>query len=390
MPMMRTSVENLVIGGGPAGSMLALRLASAGREVMLLEREREPGHKVCGEFLSTEAVEYLRSIGIEPLHLGAVNIDRVRLHSGGRQAESRLPFTALSLSRRILDKNLLERAASARCTVRRGASVEKIRSAGLLWTAHLRTGSTIDAGSVFLATGKHDLTDWPRPSQVQSDLVGFKMYWRLHPTQTEALRGLMELFLFRDGYGGLSLVENEIANLCFVVRRRRLRQHGGWNQLLPAIRRELPQIDELLHSGTPCWDKPLAISPIPYGHLGGPANGIWRVGDQAAVIPSFTGDGISIALHTAELAAELFLNGSSPDSYLRSLESQLRPGMDFASRLSRAMVTPAARVFAPAALALVPGAMSWIAKRTRIPARALLSSVAAPNPGITQSSASLT
>jgi len=58
--MIRNSIENLVIGGGPAGSMLALRLAGSGREVRLLEKEREPHHKVCGEFLSAEAVEYLR------------------------------------------------------------------------------------------------------------------------------------------------------------------------------------------------------------------------------------------------------------------------------------------------------------------------------------------
>ncbi len=62
----RNSVENLVIGGGLAGSMAAMRLAAANREVLLLEKEREPHHKVCGEFLSAEAIHYLRQAGIEP------------------------------------------------------------------------------------------------------------------------------------------------------------------------------------------------------------------------------------------------------------------------------------------------------------------------------------
>ena len=48
-----------MIGGGLAGSMVAMRLASAGREVVLLEKEREAHHKVCGEFLSREAIHYL-------------------------------------------------------------------------------------------------------------------------------------------------------------------------------------------------------------------------------------------------------------------------------------------------------------------------------------------
>ncbi len=79
---MRDSVEHVVIGGGLAGAMAALRLASAGRDVLLLEKEQEAHHKVCGEFLSREAIHYLQQAGIEPLHLGAHTIQRVRLHSG--------------------------------------------------------------------------------------------------------------------------------------------------------------------------------------------------------------------------------------------------------------------------------------------------------------------
>jgi menaquinone-9 beta-reductase len=368
---MRTSVEHLVIGGGPAGSMLAFRLAAAGLDVMLLEKEREPHHKVCGEFLSPEAVEYLRSVEIEPRELGARSIQRVRLHSGRRSIESRLPFTALSLSRRILDETLMQRAASVGSTVWRDARVEKLHPHGSHWRAQFTGGRSLEVKTVFLATGKHDLHDWPRSSGSQSDLVGFKMHWKLDAAQTEALRDYMELFLFREGYGGLSLVENNTANLCFVVRRRKLRQLGGWSELLNAIRSDVPAIDQRLRSGMPCWTRPLAISPIPYGHLGAPTDGIWRVGDQAAVIPSFTGDGMSIALHSGALAAEMYLQGKSPDAYLRCLATQLRPGMRFASALSRAMVKASGRLIAPAALAMLPGAIGRIAKITRIPDDAL-------------------
>ena len=73
------NTEHLIVGGGLAGSMLAMRLAGAGREVTLLEKERCAHHKVCGEFLSREAVAYLRQAGVDPLELGAVSIDSVRL-----------------------------------------------------------------------------------------------------------------------------------------------------------------------------------------------------------------------------------------------------------------------------------------------------------------------
>jgi flavin-dependent dehydrogenase len=370
-------IENLVIGGGLAGAMVAMRLAAAGREVVLIEKEREAHHKVCGEFLSAEAIHYLRQAGIEPLDLGAHSIQRVRFHSGKRNVEARLPFTALSLSRRILDESLLVKAQEAGCAVRRGACVERLEATGDGWSVRLRSGEKIHAKTVFLATGKHDLNAWERGGATQADLVGFKMHWRLTPAQSEILRGVMDLFLFRGGYGGLAMVENETANLCLVVRRKILRSLGGWDELLQSMRNQLPALHDRLANAAPCWQKPLAISPIPYGHLGGPANGVWRVGDQAAVIPSFTGDGMSIALHSGVLAAEMYLDGKSPDHYLLRVADQLRTGMRFASGLSRAMVTPVARTLAPILLSLVPGAMARIAHSTRIPECALLTRHAA-------------
>lgn len=371
---MREAVEQLVIGGGPAGSMLAMRLAVAGREVVVLEKERAARHKVCGEFLSREAVAYLAQAGIEPRNLGACAITRVRLSSGRRSVEAQLPFTALSLSREVMDEELLKRAQEAGCEVMRGAFAERLEARNSGWLVRLRGGEAIRANAVFLATGKHDVNAWVRGSGTQSDLVGFKMHWRLAPDKLATLRHVMDLFLFRGGYGGLSLVEGDVANLCLVVRRSRLRALGGWTELLRTIRNELPSLGERLDHATACWSKPLAISPIPYGYLAGAANGLWRVGDQAAVIPSFTGDGMSIALHSGALAAEMYLAGRSADDYAHCLGNQLRGGMRCASALSRAMVTAGGRMAAPFLLSLIPGAMGMIATTTRIPDRALMTS----------------
>lgn len=372
MITMREPVQDLVIGGGPAGSVLALRLAAAGRNVTLLEREKEAHHKVCGEFLSQEAIEYLNQIGVDPAQLGAAPIRNVRLHAAHKPSQEALPFTAMSLSRRVLDEALLTKAALAGCDVRRGVCVEKLQRTGDHWLVGTRGGESIEAKTVFLATGKHDLNGHVRGRGTQHDLVGFKMHWKLARAQTEQIRGAMELFLFRDGYGGLALVEEDTANLCLVVRRDRLRKVGGWSALLQSISDEVPGLRDRLHEATPCWMKPLAISPIPYGYLGGAADGIWRVGDQAAVIPSFTGDGMSVALHSAALASQMFMDGKTADQYAGCLRNQLRTSMKFASTLSRMMVTPAGRAFAPTLVSLLPGAMSSIASLTRVPERSLL------------------
>ncbi len=176
---------------------------------------------------------------------------------------------------------------------------------------------------------------------------------------------------FPGGYGGLSLVEDDAANLCLVVRRTILRRHGGWPQLLAAIRNENPHIAERLSGASPVWERPLAVSPIPYGYLAGRPGSLWCVGDQAAVIPSFTGDGMSIALHCASLAAQMYLAGDSADLYHQKLRAQLKPGMRLATALSRAMVTGMGRALAPLALSVLPGSMRWIANSTRIPEKAI-------------------
>jgi menaquinone-9 beta-reductase len=363
--------ECLVIGGGLAGAMVGLRLAASGREVTLLERERGPHHKVCGEFLSPEAVEYLRQYEVDPLALGAEAIRFVRLAAKRRVVETELPFTALSLSRCVMDEALLVSAATRGCIVERGAFVESLELRDGLWRAQLRGGGSHCATTVFLANGKHDLRGLERQAGKHGDLVGFKLHWRLTRPQTEALRGFMDLFLFRGGYGGLSLVEDDAANLCLVVRRSTLRAVGGWDELLAAIQDDNPHIAQRLQGGTPLWERPLAVSSIPYGYLAGRPLGLWCVGDQAAVIPSFTGDGMSIALHSGFLAAETYLAGETADFYHRALHAHLNRSMTLATFLSRFIVSSMGRTLAPVGLSIFPGALHWIASSTRIPERAL-------------------
>ena len=107
MSVPNRTVDHLVIGGGLAGSMVAIRLAVAGRRVTLVEKEHFAHHKVCGEFLSPEAVEYLRQTGVEPLNLGAATIRYVRLSAKRRVVEAALPFKAFALSRCVLDEAML-------------------------------------------------------------------------------------------------------------------------------------------------------------------------------------------------------------------------------------------------------------------------------------------
>ena len=366
------NAEHLVIGGGLAGSTVGIHLAEAGRAVTLLERERSAHHKVCGEFLSREAVDYLEQLGVDPMALGAQTIRSVRLAARNQVVETELPFTALSLSRCALDEALMQRAEDVGCTVERGAFVEALAQQDGGWSAQLRDGEAWTAATVFLASGKHDVRGMERGPGKHGDLVGFKMHWRLAAAQTKALRGCMDLFLFAGGYGGLSLVEGNAATFCFVVRRAVLRRAGGWKELLDEIQNQNAHIAERLSDAQALWERPLAVSSIPYGYIHAGGSGLWCVGDQAAVIPSFTGDGMSIALHSGTLAAQMYLAGEGADVYQSRLDAHLRRSMKLATRLSRAMVSGTGRRLAPMGLKVFPKAMNWIARATRISDRALV------------------
>ena len=122
--------------------------------------------------------------------------------------------------------------------------------------------------------------------------------------------------------------------------------------MLAAMQEKNPHIAERLSGALPLWHRPLAVSSIPYGHLAGRPFGLWCVGDQAAVIPSFTGDGMSIALHSGALAAQMFLAGQSAAQYHQLLCAQLNRGMSLATGISRAMVSGVGRSLAPIAVSL--------------------------------------
>jgi flavin-dependent dehydrogenase len=147
--------------------------------------------------------------------------------------------------------------------------------------------------------------------------------------------------------------------------------------LLAAIQNENPHIARRLRGASQMWERPLAVSSIPYGHLAGQPDGeyaglgLWQVGDQAACIPSFTGDGMSIALHSGALAAQMAIAGASVDRYHQVLQAHLSRSMGLATFFSRTIVSGAGRMLAPVALSLFPHAMNWIAASTRIPDRAL-------------------
>jgi flavin-dependent dehydrogenase len=357
----------LVIGGGLAGGAVATRLARAGRAVTVIEREAGPHEKVCGEFLSVEACRDLERLGLPPESLGGLPIDRIRIRHRHRTVEAPLPFLARSLSRATLDEALLDTARQAGADVVRGVRVTRI------------DGDTVFASDgerrperILLATGKHDLRGLARTAPAtRHGYVGFKMHFRLSASALSLLGTTIELHLFDRGYAGLQRVGARDANLCLVVKRAHLEALGNsWDTLLADLLRD-PALARLLGDAEALFAKPLAIANLPYGYLytpgGAPSDGIWRLGDQAAMTASLSGDGMAGALRSAHLAADCIEGNATAAQFQRLLGRQVGRQVRRAMFLQRLSEQEVALRAGMSVARLWPALLTHGAGATRLP-----------------------
>lgn len=301
----------LVVGGGPAGSTAAILLARAGVVTELVERSHGPGDVVCGGFLGWDALAGLQELGIDARDLGAQPVRRVRLATADAAVEVDLPGPAVGLSRRTLDTALLDAAAAAGVRVTRGRSVRAVDP--LARSARLDDGRELVADVLFLATGKHEVRGGTRQLAAHHEVpsVGCRATLPPSPSLQDALRGIIELHIFDGGYAGLLLQEDGSANLCVSVGRSRLTVAGGIPRLMELIAAQAPLLAERLAASPPGpWQ---AVAGVPYGwRTPTTLDGVFRLGDQCAVISSLAGDGVAIAIRSAAAAVAAYLqNGSA-------------------------------------------------------------------------------
>lgn len=358
----------IVIGAGPAGTAAAIGLARAGAPVLLLERTRETGDALCGGFLSWQSLARLDALGIDRAALGGQQVGRVRLFAGSRRSETRLPQAAIGISRRRLDTTLQAAAVAAGADLQRGVHATTVDGAAV----QTRDGATLSAPALFLAVGKHGFRGQPReaaPWQQHDPVMGLRLRLPSHPALSRLIGDAVELHLFDRGYAGLVQQEDGSANLCLAAHKSRLDEAGGEPAaLLRALGAAYPMLGERLAYAD--WSRSVdAIGHVPYGwRTADTEQGLFRLGDQAGVIPSLAGEGMGLALASGNAAVAAWRHGGADaaPTFQRALAARMTRPFAIANAVWRAGENPRAAGVLTSLAASFPSLVRWASQATRI------------------------
>jgi len=294
----------VIIGAGPAGSTAAILLARAGFQVELLEQHRFPRDKVCGECLSALGIAVLTRarVGESIGDLHPAVLTRAVLHApAGECVEVRLDQSMWGVSRAALDSLLLDHARDAGAIVHQPARCEQVTPR---LKPIVRWRSLIDNREhetrcdwVLVADGKGAL-----PSHAPAASGDFAI--KAHFMGVDGPRDAIELFGVTGHYGGLAAIErDDVWNAAFTVPAARLRAHGGdieamFDEVLSENQTLGTRLRRARRAGG--W----LAAPLPRFSVASRwSEHVIPLGNAAAAIEPIGGEGMGLAIRSAELAA---------------------------------------------------------------------------------------
>ncbi len=330
-----------IVGGGPAGAAAAIEARRLGLSVTLHERGRFPRDKVCGEFISGESVELLKRVIPEVAARGIAIRKGAFISPRGRSRIFPLPEPALGLSRLALDQALWSDAISVGAKCRAGVAVKEVSRpkpatvGSAVWRIESADGTTTESRNLILACGRWwAIEGLPSPASAAgaaaSPWVGLKAHFSGVAT-SEAV----EMFYFPGGYCGLAPVEGGATNVCCLVHRDLVKRAGAAG--VSDFRRWLARAAgssalESRLNGARQITETVAAAPLNLVRRAPAAGGAILAGDASGFIDPFTGDGISIALQSGTLAAQVVAQAHSS-----GYETEKEAASEYARRLRRAV-----------------------------------------------------
>ena len=300
----------IIIGGGLAGLTNAIHLSKFNRQVLLIEKDSYPKHKVCGEYISNEVLPYLNSLGIDPINEGAKQITEVQVSTTkGNLIKGELPLGGFGMSRYFLDNLLIKKAQLNGVQVLKD-SVDSIVFENEVFTVRTKDSKLYQSKITIGAFGKRSKLDLKMNRKFikkKSPYLAVKIH-----VEGNFPENLIALHNFKGGYCGVSKVENNSINLCYITEYKLFKKFKTISKFQKQVVFKNKHLKKIFEETNPVFKKPLTISQISFETKNPVENHIIMCGDTAGMIHPLCGNGMGMAISSARLASERilqFLNG---------------------------------------------------------------------------------
>lgn len=347
---MQSQTDVLIIGGGLAGLTAALHLNKAGLKVVLVEKNEYPNHKVCGEYISNEVLPYLKWLDLEIEQLRPTKINKLEFSTlSGQKINMVLPLGGFGISRYELDHFLYQQLIARGTTVIID-TVNDITITSELSSVSTSANGILKAKQLIGAYGKRSIIDKKLGRDFiseKSPFLGVKAHYK-----GDFPDDLVGLHHFDGGYCGVSKVENEEINICYLADYRTFKRFKNIASYQKAVLEENQALKQILGGCKMIFEEPLTISQLSFGAKGAVVDHVLMVGDTAGLIHPLCGNGMAMAIHSAKICSELlikFFEGKIESKqklestytrlWNRQFKSRLRMGSLLSAILSNKKVT---------------------------------------------------
>jgi len=300
---MKLKSEILIVGGGLAGLTAAIHLKQSGLNVTLIEKQSYPHHKVCGEYISNEVLPYLNWLNLNLKDLSPTSITNLQFTSrSNRSITAKLPLGGWGVSRYVLDNFLYQAALNRGVTILKD-TVININYSDNQFIIETAAGNGFMASHVVGAYGKRASIDVKLGRNFinkKSAYLAVKAHY-----SSDFPDNLVSLNNFEGGYCGVSKIENNALNICYLADYESFKKHKNITAYQENVLYKNSNLKNIFEKSKMIFDAPLTISQISFEAKEPVHNHILMIGDTAGLIHPLCGNGMAMAIHSAKIVSEL-------------------------------------------------------------------------------------
>lgn len=361
----------IIIGGGLAGLTNAILLNRAGLSVQLFEEKKYPFHRVCGEYISNEVIPFLSKHHLFPDELEPSGLSQFHLSSvSGKSLKMPLDLGGFGVSRYEFDQWLLRKATTEGVHFI-NERIINVKYHGDGFSLMDKNEVAYEAKVVIGAFGKRSVMDKELEREFlkrRSPYVGVKYHIKTDEIQDDVIA----LHNFKNGYCGISRIEKNTFNLCYLSHRSNLKNSGSLEEMENHILKRNPHLNRIFSNSEMLFEKPAVINEITFEKKEPVYNHVLMSGDSAGMITPLCGNGMAMAIHSAKLLSETliesFKNGFDRDrvqnEYRHKWNNLFARRLWAGRKIQRLFGSPAISEFAVSFGKWVPPFASYLMKQT--------------------------